>query len=229
MKQNLSDKIVTINFSSKVIFFFILLEGLTVPLVAMSNNISAHNIIYTGVMGFIVATVCVLFLFKILKKLILKHSQNIFGIEIAQINGIFLIGIMAGVLLMVMFLVQFILFSHNANDYVAGFLSGFFSVFITLCLYEIFSRINIFAIKIRDNKKTIFQIHFKFKDIFLLSLIFAIYELIVCPITGIWIPFTTWRIPMAILSGIIGGGVGGTFLYLTTSFLKLKPFIHLKR
>lgn len=205
-----------------------LLEGLTVPLVAISNNIMTNNILFSATTGFIVALLCILFLFKILKKLILKHAKNIFAMDILDLNGIAIISIMAGVLLMVMFIVQFILYSYHANDFVAGFFSGLLSVFITLCCYELFAWINCFAIKITDINSHVYQIHFKIRDIILLSFIFGLYELIVCPITGIWIPFTTWRVPVAILSGIIGGSIGGVFLYTTTNLLRIKLNIFLK-
>lgn len=228
MNQIQSNKLVPINFSAHVIIFFMLLEGITVPLVAISNNMIINNIVYSAYCGFIVAAICILFLFKVLKKFILKHSANIFGMNITHIDGIMLIGILAGILLMVMFIVQFILFSNGANDYITGFLSGLLSIFVTLCFYEVMARISFFTIKITDNNSNKYQIHFAFKDIILLSIIFAIYELIVCPITGAWIPFTTWRVPVAILSGIIGGGIGGLFLYITTNYLKIKLRISLK-
>lgn len=221
-------KLVPINFNFKVIVFFMFLEGLTVPLVAGSNSYYKNNIVYSGAVGFIVAAICILFLFKTLKKYIIKNSAKIFGIEIIDFQGLILIAIMAGILLMVMFIVQFLLFSHGANDYIAGFFSGLASIFITLLIYEAVSFIkalNIVVIDI-DNKK--FQIHFKLNDILLLSLLFGIYELIVCPITGAWIPFITWRIPVAFLSGIIGGALGGLFLYLSTNYFKIKVFLNLK-
>lgn len=229
MKQRLSNKLVSINFSSGVIIFFIFLEGLTVPLVAISNNIMTNNMLFSAASGFIVAAICILFLFKVLKKLILKHSKNIFSMDLINIEGISIIGFMAGILLMVMFIVQFLAYSHGSNDYLAGFLSGFLSVFTTLYCYEIVGRIEVFTIKIINSNKHKYQIHFKFRDIIVLSLIFGIYELIVCPITAAWIPFTTWRIPVAILSGIIGGGIGGGFLYVTTNVFKLKLNILLKQ
>lgn len=224
----MQNKLVQINFSGKVIIFFIFLEGLTVPMVAWSNSFAANNIIYSAGVGFVVAAICILFLFKTLKKLIIKNSRKIFGIEITDFNGLIIIGLMAGVLLMVMFIVQFILFSHGANDYIAGFFSGTLSVFATLCIYELFSFITPLNIVIVGTDKINYQIHFKISDIVLLSLLFGIYELIVCPITGTWVPFTTWRIPVAILSGIIGGGFGGLFLFLATNWLKIRLFMNLK-
>lgn len=224
----MQNKLVQINFSGKVIIFFIFLEGLTVPMVAWSNSFAANNIVYSAGVGFVVAAICILFLFKTLKKLIIKHSQQIFGIEIRDFKGLIVIGLMAGILLMVMFIVQFILFSHGANDYIAGFFSGTLSVFATLCIYELFSVIQPLNIIIIGIDKIDYQIHFKISDIVLLSLLFGSYELIVCPITGAWVPFSTWRIPVAFLSGIVGGGLGGLSLYLTTNWLKIRLFMNLK-
>lgn len=226
--NQIKNKLVQINFSGKVIIFFIFLEGLTVPMVAWSNSFAAHNIVYSASVGFVVAAICVLFLFKTLKKFIIKNSEKIFGIRIIDFKGLIIIGLMAGILLMVMFIVQFILFSNGANDYISGFFSGALSVFTTLCVYELFSFFKPLNIVITATNETNYQIHFKMSDIVILSLLFGIYELIVCPITGAWVPFTTWRIPVAILSGIVGGGLGGLFLFLTTNWFKIKLFMNLK-
>lgn len=226
MTQN--NTLIPINFTLKSIIFFTFLEGITVPLVAASNSIFATNIFLTAITGFIVAAFCIFILFKLLKKAIIKHAEHVFGMPIVDFKGLTAICLVAGILLMVMFVVQFILYSHGANDYSAGFFSGLVGVFAALFCYDVLSKIKFFNITITDTMNKSYSLHFKLGDMVLLSSLFGIYELIVCPITGAWIPFITWRIPVAILSGVIGGAIGGLFLYLSTNWIKIKIHLTLK-
>lgn len=211
-----------IYFSPRVIIFFILLETLTVPLVALGNSITIQNIFCSAIIGFIVAFVCVLLLLKVLKQLIIKYSQNLFALTVSDIHGILFIGLMAGMLLMIMFIVQFIMFRHGYNDFSTGLVSAFISVLLILSLYELMAKISSFGIIIIGANNTYYKIHFAYREIIYLSILFGIYEFIVCPITGIWLHFTTYRLAVAILSGALGGGIGGLFLHLVSRFTKIK-------
>lgn len=218
-----------IHFGKRVIIFFVFLEALTVPLVAISNGISTKNIIYSAIVGFVVAFICVLFLVRILKNLIIMHSENLFGIKISNIQGVFYIGLIAGILLMIMFAVQFSMFQRGYDDFSTGFVSAFISVIGSLILYNVMTKLSGIGITLTTPDATHYQIYFAMREIIYLSIIFGIYELIVCPITGAWLHFTTYRLPIAILSGALGGTCGGFFLYLISNLFKIKLNLHLNK
>lgn len=208
---------IPIYFGPKWIIFFVLLETLTVPLVALSNDIAIKNILYMSIMGFIVAFVCVMVLVNGFKKTLIKHSASLLGIEIDQIFGLWYIGILAGILLMVMFFIQDILFGFHLNEFLTGYFSALVSVCFTLILYQLLIELFDFGITINHAGK-IYQFNFAMSDIFLLGVYFGLYELIACPITGLWIPYPEHRLILGIISGIIAGGSGGLLLYLLSRF-----------
>lgn len=214
------NKDIAVNFSWRTVIFFICLETLTVPLVAMSNQIVIQNILLMAIMGFGVAFICILILLRFLKKIILRNSQRIFGFEVSKISGIWYLGILAGILEMVMFLVQDILFSHGCDDYRVGFISAFVSVAVTLIIYQIGVKLFSLAIKIRS-QDSIFVIQTSVADILKLALLFGCYEFIVCPITGWWIPYQgLTKLFIAIASGVIGGASGGLLLIILTRLFR---------
>ena len=55
-------------------------------------------------MGFIVAFICVLVLVKLLRNLLIKHSASLLGFAADDIRGLWYISVVAGILLMIMFL-----------------------------------------------------------------------------------------------------------------------------
>ena len=211
-----------IKFNRSGIMFFILLEGLTVPLVAMSNSIAIKNWWYMCLMGFAVAFSVVLLLARMLKGWLIKHSSKLFGVNFTEVRGLWYCGVLAGILEMVMFMVQDILFSQHWNDFSAGFMSAVLSVGATLLLYELVVSVTDFSIKFYQQQQC-YQLRFRLRDIALLALFFGGYEFWVCPITGWWIPYHEYaRLLVALASGIIGGASGGIFLYCLVRYLPVK-------
>lgn len=206
-------------FSWRTVVFFILLELFTVPPVAMSNSIVIRNIWYMAIMGFVVALICVYFLLRLLEKLIIRHSPRIIGLSITTIRGIWYIALLAGILLMIMFIVQDLLFNRGFGDFSVGFISAFISVGGTLFIYKLLTYTGI-SIRLIAND-VIYNLQFGWLDILKLAILFGIYEFIVCPITGLWIPYPEHRFSLAVLSGIIGGGTGGFAVSLISKFFKL--------
>jgi hypothetical protein len=143
-----------IRFGWRWIIFFILLETSTVPLVAMSNDIVIQNMLYMIIMGFVVAFICVLLLVLLLKRLIIRYSLELFGVKFSQVLGVWYIAVLAGILEMIMFAVQDVLFSWRWDDYRVGFLSAFISVAATLWFYQFSSRFIGLAIKMRTPEKS---------------------------------------------------------------------------
>ncbi|TXI91289.1 MAG: hypothetical protein E6Q33_10815 [Neisseriales bacterium] len=210
---------ISLKFGWRTIIFFLLLELFTVPPVAMSNSIVIQNIWYMAIMGFIVALVCVYFLLRILKAFLIRNSERIIGVRISDIYGIWYIALLAGILLMIMFVVQDFLFAHNFNDFSAGFFSAFFSVGGTLLIYKLgfYCGLNISLNGLNTSK---YQLDIGWGAVLKLSLLFGIYELIVCPITGLWIPYPEHRFSLAVISGIVGGATGGALVAFISSFVK---------
>jgi len=206
-------------FGWRTVIFFILLELFTVPPVAMSNSIVIQNIWYMAIMGFVVALICVYFLLRLLKNTIIKNSLRIVGTQLFDINGIWYIAVLAGILLMIMFVVQDLLFGYKFGDFSAGFISAFISVGGTLVLYKLLSYSGI-SIRLMTNSQQ-YRLEFEWQDILKLAVLFGLYEFIVCPITGLWIPYPEHRFSLAVVSGIIGGGAGGLLVSMLSRFVKL--------
>lgn len=207
-------------FGWKWVVFFILLETSTVPLVALSNDFAIKNIYYMSVMGFFVAFVVILILIRFLQKQIVKYSLSLFGFAAQQVSGGWIIAILAGILEMVMFAVQDILFHRGWGDYRTGFASAFISVGITLVFYRWLFVFWKFGISLYTAERRFFFC-FGWSDIFKLALIFGCYEAIVCPITGLWIPYPEHRLSLGILSGILGGFCGGCLLWFISHFIHI--------
>lgn len=220
----MNNKSFAVIFNFRIILFFIALETLTVPLVAMSNTIATKAIIFMAIMGFLVAFIIVMLLLRLLKKVVINNSVKIIGVQLRNIHRVWYLAILAGILEMIMFVVQDQLFAWHWNDYQVGFTSAFISVGLTLVIYRFGVRyFKLGIILFGDSCNYILQ--FAWPDVFKLALLFGLYELIVCPITGWWIPYHDMqRLWMAILSGIVGGGSGGLLLYLITHFIpSLRP------
>ncbi|MEN9946091.1 MAG: hypothetical protein RLZZ293_477 [Pseudomonadota bacterium] len=213
---------IKIVFERRWLIFFILLEGLTVPLVASSNKLAVQNIVYMAIMGFVVAFICVLSLCFVLKRYLLRNAPQLLGVAIDDITNLWYLGIIAGFLLMIMFTVQDIMYHHGAGDFSVGFTSGFLSVAISLVIYELLAHYCNLAISFKHDQQ-IWQIRFTQRDILLLALIFAVYEFFVCPITSLWVPLQQHRILVASISGLAGGLFGGILLIVISYCLRSSP------
>ena len=224
----MNKKFFVIVFNLRIVLFFIALETLTVPLVAMSNKIATQAVIFMAIMGFVVAFIIVMVLLRMLKQVIINNSLRIFAVQLSAVHGVWYLGVLAGILEMIMFVVQDLLFARHWDDYRVGFASAFISVGLTLIIYQLGVRYFKLAL-VLVSATTKYTLQFAGQDIFKLALLFGIYELIVCPITGWWIPYQdTQRLMMAIFSGIVGGGSGGLLLYLITRFIPwFRPKFHL--
>lgn len=213
-------KNVPIVFGYKVIFFFILLELSTVPLVAMSNSFAIKSIQAMAAMGFFVALIAVYVLLHLLNRYIINNSPKLLNMQIDRVRNIWYVCIISGILEMVMFVVQDFLFSYSWRDYSTGFWSAFISVGVALVIYKTILSLTGFGVGLVENQKT-YKIDFPWLDIFKLSFLFGMYELVVCPITGWWIPFLGWqRIAMAIFSAIVGASLGAILLVFLTKKIK---------
>ncbi len=212
----MSNKSFSVVFNFRTILFFIALETLTVPLVAMSNKIATQAVIFMAIMGFLVAFIIVILLLRLLKNIVIKNSIKIVGMQLSDIRGTWYLAILAGVLEMIMFVVQDQLFAWHWSDSAVGFASAFISVGLTLVIYRL--GVNYFKVAIvLLGDYDSYNLQFAWFDIFKLALLFGLYEALVCPITGWWIPYQDrQRLLMAIWSGIVGGGSGGLLLYLIT-------------
>lgn len=211
---------IPVYFGRKWVIFFMLLETSTVPLVAVSNDFAVKNIYYMSIMGFLVAFVVIWLLIIFLQKQMIKHSLELFGIAAQRVTGGWIIAILAGILEMVMFAVQDWLFHRGWDDYRVGFASAFISVAVTLIIYRGFLILWKLAIHLHTERQK-FAFSFAWLDIFKLALMFGCYEAIVCPITGLWIPYPEHRLSLGILSGIIGGFSGGCLLWFISHFVRI--------
>lgn len=213
-------KTIAIKFNLKIIWFFVLLEGFTVPMVAMSNSLVLRGTYYVMAVGFLVALIVVYFLLQLLNRLIIKHSATLIGIKVERIVHIWYVAVISGILEMVMFIVQDNLFQRGYGDWSAGFWSAFISVAAALLVYKIIFMLVRFGLKLFSSDGQ-WLVDFAFVDIIRLSFIFGIYELIVCPITGWWIPYQGWqRFAMAVFSAIVGA-IAGSLLVILLSRIKL--------
>lgn len=213
---------IPLRFGWRTIVFFLLLELFTVPPVAMSNSIVIQNIWYMAIMGFVVALICVYFLLRLIKKFLIRNSQKIIGIEISDIRGIWYIALLAGILLMIMFVIQDFLFVRGFGDFSTGFFSAFLSVGSTLLLYKLGTYTG-FGIRLNGYNDSQYLLDIDWSAMIKLSFLFGIYEFVVCPITGLWIPYPEHRFSLAVISGIIGGATGGAVVSFISRFIK---FMH---
>lgn len=210
---------ISLKFGWRTIIFFLLLELFTVPPVAMSNSIVIQNIWYMAIMGFVVALICVYFLLRLLKTFLIRNSERIIGVAVSDIYGIWYIALLAGILLMIMFVVQDFLFAHNFSDFSAGFFSAFLSVGGTLLIYKLGLCWGL-NISLNGLNGSQYQLDIGWSAVLKLSLLFGIYELVVCPITGLWIPYPEHRFSLAVISGVVGGATGGALVAFISSFVR---------
>lgn len=214
-------KSIPIVFSYKAIGFFVLLELFTVPMVAMSNSFVIQHTEYIAVMGFVVALVVVYLMLRLLEKFIIRQSNEWFGFQIDRVQHIWYIGIISGILEMIMFMVQDYLFNLHWHDYSAGFWSALISVGLSLLLYKAVLKITGFGV-VLSNQGIKYKLNISFSSVLKLSLLLGLYELIVCPITGWWIPYFGYqRFLMAVFSAVIGASCGSLLLVVLTSYVRI--------
>lgn len=217
MKKNINIKL-----GWQAVVFFIILETITVPMVAMANNFARINFLYLAIMGFMVAMIALGILLKILERYFIHNSEKIFSVKVNVVRNLWLIPFFAGILEMVMFLVQGELFNRGYRDYSAGFWSGFISVFVSLIIYKLLLDICSYSLKFINTSNKKFVLNISWWNIFLISLLFGLYEMVVCPITGWWIPYQgMMRFIMAIFSGAIGGFAGSLLILLLNQYIKV--------
>lgn len=208
-------KKIKIKFGWQVIVFFTVLETITVPMVAMANNLAHESILYLAFFGFIIAMMALFMLLRFLENYFVKNSLKIFALDIVKVSNLWLIPIIAGVLEMVMFLVQSELFNRGYRDYSAGFWSAFISVGAALVIYKLLSNLLSCSLRFIDTNGKSYMMLVNWRNILLAALLFGLYEMIVCPVTGWWIPYHgVARFGMAVLSGIIGGFLGGVLIVM---------------
>lgn len=217
--QDKDIKVINIFRGYKVILFFILLESLTVPLVALFNTIALQNVLFMAIMGFGVALLAVFFLLKILNKWIINYVNLNVGVVASKVKHLWYLGVIGGVLEMVMFLVQNELFKRGHGDYSAGFWSALISVAVALLIYKFILMSCKFGVTFISTDSA-YSLDIRGIDILRLSILMAIYEFIVCPITGWWIPYAgMMRILVALLSAIIGAFCGASLILLISKLI----------
>lgn len=226
--ENLNKSYIKIPFNWKIIIFLVILEVLTVPLVAISNNIVIKNYVYVLLMGFIVAAFALFIIMKLIIFPIKNYFAGLIGQKILKIHGALYIGLLAGFLLMFMFFVQELTYKFTNSDCIVGFVSAFFSVGISLIIYSIFSKFFNFGLKIFTENKQYLLLLIPMKDIIALTLLFSIYETIASPLSILWVPHLDHRFVWGIISGVVSGVVGGTPLVIISFILNYKITINLK-
>lgn len=211
----------------KVILFFILLESLTVPFVALFNTIAIQNIVFMAIMGFVVALFAVFILLNSANKWLIRYLQLNYDATITSVHHLWYLGVIGGVLEMIMFIVQNELFARGYGDFSTGFWSALISVAIALLIYKLILQFCNFAVMVMSGE-TSYVLDIQFIDIARLSLLMAVYEFVVCPITGWWIPYSgAMRIVVAIFSAVIGASCGGILVVGITKFIKcLEPKLY---
>lgn len=218
-------KNIKIKLSWQAILFFVILETITVPMVAMANNFAHKGIIYLAFFGFVIAMIALFILLRSLEHYFIKNSEKIFSLKIVKVNNLWLIPIIAGVLEMVMFLVQGELFGRGYRDYSAGFWSALISVFVSLVIYKLLLDIFACSLQFIANNGKSYMMKVSWWNILLASILFGLYEMIVCPITGWWIPYQgVARFGMAVLSGVVGGFLGAALLVAINQFIPSSRF-----
>ena len=220
-------KQVAIAFNLRFMLLLLLIELITVPLVAMSNPILRANLLTTLILGFIIAALALIIILRLLRQYLIINAEALFGVKVTLIINLWLVALIAGVLEMVMFAIQDVLFKLGANDFVVGFFSALGSVFCALVCYQLIIKFTKLAI-IMQTPSDDYMIKFAWRDILYLSILFAMYELVVCPITGWWIPYSGWsRFGIAIVSAVVGAISGFMVMLFCLKLLKQKIYLQL--
>lgn len=222
-------KQILLPFNWKIVIFLIILEVFTVPFVAISNSIIISNQIYLGIIGFSVAFIALIIILKLFVQPIKQYLSHLLKQKIIQINGLLYTSLFAGFLLMLMFYLQNLSYSFTKSDCIVGFVSAFFSVSISLIIYNFLASYLGYGVKIKvSDNNCCYLVAFPIKDIIVLTLLFSLYETIASPISLLWLPHYNHRFLWGIIAGILSGLAGGIPLILICHFTKYKITIFLK-
>ena len=209
----------------KLIIFLVILEILTIPIVAITNSIVINNPIYLITMGFGAGAFALLLILKLIERPIKKFFSKALNLEIIKINGTSYIILLSGFLLMFMFFIQEIVTHFTNNDYILGLVSAFFSVGITLIIYQIISHVFNYGIKIKTSDNQTLKLIINSRDIIIVTLLFTLYETIASPLSIIWLAHNNrflWGLISGLASGIGGGLPLVIISYLTGYKIKLE-------
>ncbi len=206
--------IIKLSLNFKLIIFLVILEVLTIPIVAITNSIVVNNPIYLLIIGFVAGALAILVILKLIETPIKRFFSKELNVEIIKVNGSLYIGLLSGFLLMFMFFTQEIVIHFTNNDYIVGLVSAFFSVGVTLIIYRIMLHLFNYGIKITTSNNQVLTLTVDYRDIIIITLLFTLYETIASPLSIIWLPHISHRLLWGILSGIVSGVSGGLPLIL---------------
>ena len=210
--------IIKLPLNFKLIIFLIILEVLTIPIVAITNSTVVKNPIYLLTMGFGAGVFALLIILKLIENLIRKYFSNALGMKIIKVNGTLYISLLSGFLLMFMFFIQEIVTYFTNNDCIVGLVSAFFSVGITLIIYKCGLHLFNYGIKIKTSDNQVLNLTISNSDIIIITLLFTVYETIASPLSIIWLPHMNHRFIWGIVSGV-ASGVGGGLPLIIISYV----------
>lgn len=217
---------IKLSFNSKLILFLILLEIFTIPFVAIANNLVINNPLLISILGFVVAFFAIATIIKIITQPLKTFISKQINQPITKLTGIFYTSLLSGILLMLMFYIQTLIYQYTDNNYIIGALSAFFSVGPTLVIYFLIAKHLKIGIKI-ITPTTFFLISIKFIDIVYLTLLFSLYETFASPLSIIWLTHANDRFLWGILSGFAAGLGGSIPIVIICRILNYKLPLHL--
>lgn len=212
-------KFIAIPFNWKIVVFLIIIEVVTIPFVAISNSLIIKNLLYMSLIGFSVAFVALICIFRGLSLIIKNYFTQLLCEPVIKINGLLYISLIAGFLLMFMFYLQSLTYHFTNSDCIVGLVSAFFSVSISLVIYHLGVHYFNYGIKLITNSNS-YTIQIIIKDIVILTLLFSLYETIVSPMSLLWVPHHQHRFIWGIITGVVSGLSGGLPLLVLCYFTK---------
>ena len=218
---------IKVPFTWELIVFLVVLEVLTIPFVAISNSIIKSNKTYIIIIGFGVAFMAIAIIMKLIIPMLKLYLFKLMGKPIAQINGVFYITWLSGMLLMLMFYIQIITYQFTDSDFIVGGVSAFFGVGAILLLYTIIQKIFDYGIIIKTTD-TQQIIYLNIKDILVVTTLITLYETIISPVSIIWEHFPEQRFVWGIISGLLSGMIGGSVLGIICRITNYKITIELR-
>jgi hypothetical protein len=217
---------VKLSFNFKLVLFLILLEIFTIPFVAIANTLVLNNVLLIAVLGFVVAFFAIAAIIRIITQPLKMFISSQINQPVCKLTGVFYTSLLSGILLMLMFYIQTIIYLYTNNSYIIGTLSAFFSVGPTLLIYFIIEKYFKIGIKIITPTNN-FLISIKFIDIVYLTLLFSLYETFASPLSIIWLTHTSDRFFWGILSGLAAGLGGSIPIVIICRLFKYKLPLYL--
>lgn len=204
---------VYMNCSWHLIWIMSLLEGITVPLLALSAKGKVNELIVKMpsqgfLIGFIgTLIVSILLNYFLFKKMKLRINNSI----IICFTSVVKQAVWGGLLLAIIFWLQNLIITLFAvpfflKQFLLGFISASGSFLITGLMYQIV--VNYFpkaGIGILTESETIVLLKMPF---FTLAFLIGIYESIALPIIALWQLSIEYRMLVALISGATGGAIG---------------------